>query len=45
MNNIPNTNERTAKLEDRLMEKLFDDNIIDTIINFRHINIMHDPSN
>lgn len=45
MNNIPNINKRIAKLEDRLMEKLFDDNIIDTIIDFRHIDTMHDPSN
>lgn len=38
-------NNRITRLENRLMEKLFDEKIIDSIININHISTMHKKSN
>lgn len=40
-----NESERIRRLENRLMEKLFDDKVMNSIINTKHIQTMHEKSN
>lgn len=45
LNRLPKPTERMQRLEDNLMQKLFDPKIMKAVLNMNHMNIMHDPAN